>query len=71
MACPLLFPVCSLVAGLILAGLLKLDFSAGPLLLLLAGWLAAWLAYFLKKDRLAYWLTATTWRPNGDSHPGS
>lgn len=56
MACPLLFPVCSLVAGLILAGLLKLDFSAGPLLLLLAGWLVAWLAYFLKKDRLAYWL---------------
>jgi len=56
MACPLLFPVCSFVAGLILAGLLKLNFSSGLLLLLLAGWLAAWLAYFLKKNRPAYWL---------------
>jgi competence protein ComEC len=56
MAYPLLLPAGSFITGLILAGLFNPHFPAPLVWLLLAGWLSAWLAYFLKKDRLAYWL---------------
>ncbi|MDD8021312.1 MAG: DNA internalization-related competence protein ComEC/Rec2 [Acidobacteriota bacterium] len=53
MACPLVLPVCGFVSGLILAGIFNLDFSLFLVVILLASCLASWLAYFLKKDRLA------------------
>jgi len=49
MAYPLLLPVISFIAGLVLAGVLELHFYVSLLSLLLASWLATWLVYFLKK----------------------
>ncbi|HRD02559.1 MAG TPA: DNA internalization-related competence protein ComEC/Rec2 [Candidatus Saccharicenans sp.] len=54
MACPLFLPAVSFVSGLVLAGNLDLHFYSGLIWFLLATWVAAWLAYYFKKGRLAF-----------------